>query len=100
MNTSISARIKALIGNKQNSRDALVGPSFAAENENPYLAARRTWNDQSAANIASRQMWQLLGILSLMIALAGVGGMVYIGSQSKFVPYVVEVDKLGQATAA
>jgi type IV secretion system protein VirB5 len=44
-------------------------------------------------------MWQMLGILSLMIALAGVGGMTYIGSQSKFIPYVVEVDKLGQAIA-
>jgi len=41
----------------------------------------------------------LLGILSLMIALAGVGGIIYIGSQSRFVPYVVEVDKLGQAAA-
>lgn len=69
------------------------------ESENPYLAARRTWNDQSAANVANRQMWQLLGILSLMIALAGIGGMIHIGSQSKFVPYVVEVDKLGQAVA-
>ena len=37
--------------------------------------------------------------LSLLIALAGVGGMIYIGSQSKFIPYVVEVDKLGQTLA-
>lgn len=69
------------------------------EHENPYLAARRTWNNQSAANVASRQMWQLLGILALMIALAAVGGIIHIGSQSKFVPYVVEVDKLGQTAA-
>lgn len=69
------------------------------EHENPYLAARRTWNDQSAANVASRQMFQLLGVLALLVALAGVGGMTYIGSQSKFVPYIVEVDKLGQRQA-
>jgi type IV secretion system protein TrbF len=37
--------------------------------------------------------------LSLLIALAGVGGIIHIGSQSKFVPYVVQVDKLGQAAA-
>jgi type IV secretory pathway TrbF-like protein len=67
--------------------------------ENPYLAARRTWNDQSAANIASRQMWQLTGILSLLIALGAVGGVIYIGSQSKFIPYVIQVDKLGQVAA-
>ena len=41
----------------------------------------------------------MIGILSLLIALAGVGGIIHIGSQSKFVPYVVQVDKLGQAVA-
>ncbi|WP_426116078.1 VirB8/TrbF family protein [Massilia sp. PWRC2] len=69
------------------------------ENANPFLAARRTWNDQSAANVASRQMFQLLGVLALLVALAGVGGVVYIGSQSKFIPYVVEVDRFGQRQA-
>ena len=44
-------------------------------------------------------MFQLLGVLALLVALAGVGGMVYIGSQSRFVPYVVEVDRLGQRQA-
>jgi type IV secretory pathway TrbF-like protein len=69
------------------------------EHENPFLAARRTWNDQSAANIASRQMFQLLGVLSLLVALAAVAGNIYIGSQTRFVPYVVEVDKARQPIA-
>jgi type IV secretion system protein VirB5 len=67
--------------------------------ENPYLTARRSWNEHVGAVVSSRQTWQVIGILSLLIALASVGGIVYIGSQSKFVPYVVEVDKLGQAVA-
>ncbi|MBA3016115.1 MAG: conjugal transfer protein TrbF [Proteobacteria bacterium] len=81
---------------QRRTHEPLVGGRRQGENENPYLAARRTWNDQTAANKAARQMWQLLGILSLLIALAGVGGMIHIGSQSKIEPYVVEVDKLGQ----
>lgn len=64
---------------------------------NPYLNARRSWNEHVGGVVASRQSWQVLGILSLLIALAAVGGIVHIGSQSKFIPYVVEVDKLGQA---
>jgi type IV secretion system protein VirB5 len=67
--------------------------------ENPYLSARRSWNDHVGSVVASRQAWQAVALLSLLIALASVGGMVYIGSQSRFVPYVVEVDKLGQALA-
>jgi type IV secretory pathway TrbF-like protein len=89
-----------LAGAEPRINDELIKDgSRQGESENPYLAARRTWNDQSAANIASRQMWQLTGILSLLIALGAVGGMTYIGSQSKFVPYVIQVDKLGQAAA-
>ena len=79
--------------------DTLDGGRRQGENENPYLAARRTWNDQSAANVASRQMFQLLGILALLVALAAVGGNIFIGSQSKFVPYVVEVDRARQPLA-
>ena len=67
--------------------------------DNPYLAARRSWNNHIGGVVASRQLWQVVALLSLLIALASVGGMVYIGSQSRFVPYVVEVDKLGQAMA-
>lgn len=70
------------------------------EEENPYLTARRTWNEHVGSVVSSRQTWQVVGILSLMIALAGVGGVIYIGSQSKFIPYVVEVDKLGAIQAA
>jgi type IV secretion system protein VirB5 len=76
------------------------GSDPAGEADNPYLAARRSWNDHVGAVVAQRQTWQVIGLLSLLIALAAVGGMIHIGSQSKFIPYVVEVDKLGQTVAA
>ncbi|MDI1294126.1 MAG: conjugal transfer protein TrbF [Methylobacter sp.] len=89
---SIETTIKGLIFKKP-------GADEKQREDNPYLNARRTWNDRTSSIVSSRNMWQLIGILSLMIALAGVGGIIYIGSQSKFVPYVIEVDKLGQAAA-
>jgi type IV secretory pathway TrbF-like protein len=76
-----------------------AGSPPGGKSENPYLAARRTWNEHVGGVVSSRQAWQVVGILSLLIALSAVGGMIHIGSQSKFVPYVVEVDKLGQAVA-
>lgn len=69
------------------------------EQENPYLNARKKHNEYEGGLIASRHIWQMFGILGLLVGLAGVGGMVHIGSQSKFVPYVIEVDKLGQTHA-
>lgn len=69
------------------------------ENENPYLSARRTWNDHMRGVQALRTMWQMLALFCLLIALAGVGGVIAIGSQSKFIPYVVQVNKLGETLA-
>ena len=63
----------------------------------PYLNARRSWNSHVGSLIASRTLWQAVALISLLVAFAAVGGVVYIGSQSKFVPYVVEVNKLGEA---
>lgn len=68
--------------------------------ENPYLSARRTWNDHVGSVVSSRQTWQVIGILAMLVALASVGGVIHIGQQSKFIPYVVQVDKMGQTLAA
>ncbi|WP_020405877.1 conjugal transfer protein TrbF [Hahella ganghwensis] len=70
------------------------------DSENPYLTARRTWNEHVGSVVSSRQTWQVVGILSLLIALASVGGMIQIGSMSKFIPYLVEVDKFGRTASA
>ncbi|GAA0684747.1 conjugal transfer protein TrbF [Dyella marensis] len=77
-------------------------PAASAANmaPNPYLDARRRWNSREGSLIAARLIWQIAGIVSLLIALASVAGLIYLGSQPKFVPYVVEVDQLGQARAA
>ena len=84
---------------ENDSQTFIEGGRRTGESENPYLSARRTWNDHMRSVQSSRNMWQMLAILCLMIALAGVGGMIYIGSQSKFIPYVVQVNKLGEAIA-
>lgn len=67
--------------------------------DNPFFNARMAWNAHEGEILASRQLWQIIGILSLLIALSAVGGVIYIGQQSKFIPYVVAVDKLGAAVA-
>lgn len=43
----------------------------------------------------SLQVWQLVGLGSLLVALACVGGLITIGSQSKFIPLVFQQDANG-----
>lgn len=63
---------------------------------NPYLSARREWNERYGEYIARERLWRLIAIICLLVTGISVGGVVYIGSQSRFVPYVVQVDKLGR----
>lgn len=65
----------------------------------PYLNARRHWNDHVHSLVRSSLTWQIVATASLLIALGGVAGSVWVAQQSKFVPYVVRVNSLGEAQA-
>ena len=78
---------------------APAGNGQVEQSANPYLDARRQWNSQVDRAFASLHAWQIIGIAGLLIGLGGVAGITYVGSKSKYVPYVIEVDKLGEAVA-
>lgn len=91
--------VNTAIGESRRPRESMFDASPKADAANPYLSARRTWNEHIGGVVSSRQTWQIVGILSMLIALAAVGGITYIGSLSKFIPYIMEVDKLGELRA-
>ena len=62
--------------------------------ENPNLNTKNIWNSRISELFWKYRAWQLLSIISLMVTLVAVSGAIYIGSQSKFIPYIVEVNKL------
>ena len=72
----------------------------AQEHLNPYISARREWNERYGDYVAQAKNWRIAALLSGITAAVAVAGVVYIGAQSKFVPYVVAVDKHGSAVAA
>lgn len=72
---------------KQNKQERLT--------DNPYLNAKRAWNTHTAGLMKSLQMWQMVGLGSLLVTLAAVGGVIVIGSQSKFIPLVFQQDASG-----
>ena len=71
-----------------------------SEEENPYLAGRREWNERYGSYIAQRNQWRKIAFGALGVAALAVVGVVWIGAQSKLVPYVVEVNKLGEPAAS
>ncbi len=67
---------------------------------NPYLDARREWNERYGGYIAQARNWRIAALLALCIALVSAGGLIHVASQSQIVPYIVRVDKLGSTAIA
>jgi type IV secretion system protein TrbF len=66
---------------------------------NPYVEARREWNDRYLELVRERRLWQVVASAELVILMIAVTGLVWLSLQHKTVPYVVEVDSLGAALA-
>lgn len=64
--------------------------------ENPYTNARITYKSNSAKERGNTKMWQITTALALFLTCIMAGGYIYERTQSKFIPYVVEVSELGQ----
>lgn len=67
--------------------------------ENPYLTARREWNERYGEFVKSSTFWMKIALCSVGITSVAVFGLVYIGSQSKLVPYVMKEDEAGRITS-
>ncbi|ELT46637.1 conjugal transfer protein TrbF [Brucella intermedia] len=67
--------------------------------DNPYLAARYEWNERYGSYTRAAAIWQTLGLISIVMAVIGFGYGLYQASQVRYVPYIVEVDQLGNSAA-
>lgn len=67
--------------------------------DTPYLSARREWNERYGDYIARARNWRWAAFGALAISLVLGVGVAWQAAQSKVVPYVVEVDRLGDAVA-
>jgi type IV secretion system protein TrbF len=76
-----------------------AAPSPQVREINPYLEARREWNERYGDYIKQAHHWRAMALVSGLVSLVCVVGIAYIGAQGKIVPYVVEVDKLGETAA-
>ena len=67
--------------------------------ENPYLSARAEYGDRYGAAVNEAARWRQIAFFLLMLSLAFGGMMIWLSSQNKVVPYVVQVDKQGYSVA-
>src|SRR5450830_46537 len=80
-------------------KNGLFRKDKAPTTPNPYLNARRTWNNHVGSVLSMNQLLSALTLISLMIALAAVGGVIHIGSLSKFIPIAFLQDAQGNVVS-
>ncbi|MES2443994.1 MAG: conjugal transfer protein TrbF [Pseudomonadota bacterium] len=69
------------------------------EPETPYQRAGQLWDERIGSARVQARNWRLMAFGSLLLAGGLGGGVLWQSVQSRVVPYVVEVDRLGEARA-
>jgi type IV secretion system protein VirB5 len=67
--------------------------------ENPYLAARQEWSERYGSYVRAAAVWRAVALLSLLLASIGVSYALYLSTTVRLVPYIVEVDRLGNTVS-
>ena len=69
------------------------------EPETPYQRAGQVWDERIGSARVQARNWRLMALGGLLLSGGLAGGLIWQSLQSRVVPYVVEVDKLGEARA-
>ena len=68
--------------------------------ENPYLAARKEWDERYGSLIKRAQHWRGAAVLALLVALTESVVILGAATRPKTVPYVIALDTLGRVVAS
>jgi type IV secretory pathway TrbF-like protein len=69
------------------------------EPETPYQKAGQIWDERIGSARVQAKNWRLMAFGSLILSVGLAGGLVWQSTHGTVVPWVVQVDKLGQAQA-
>lgn len=69
------------------------------EPETPYQRAGQVWDERIGSARVQARNWRLMALGGLLLSGSLAGGLLWQSLQSRVVPYVVEVDRLGEVRA-
>ena len=69
------------------------------EPETPYQKAAQVWDERIGSARVQARNWRLIAFGNLILAASLAGGLVWQSARGTVVPWVVQVDKLGEAQA-
>ena len=74
--------------------------SAPASEYNPYLSARREWDERYGDQISRAKNWRTMAMLSALVSLLATSGVIWLSVRSRVVPFVVLLDNLSRPVAS
>ena len=74
-------------------------PPVREKGGSPYLNGREEWLERYGSYISRAAQWRMAAFICLIITVVSISGNVIQASQVKTIPYIIEVDKLGNMGA-
>ncbi|MDN7880113.1 VirB8/TrbF family protein [Burkholderia aenigmatica] len=65
---------------------------------NPYLDARRAWNSHVGGIVSVNHVLVAVALISMFTVCGAVAGYIHLSKQSKFIPFIVRENELGEPT--
>jgi len=70
------------------------------QDANPFLNTRRAWNGVWEESLANAGRWRLIALFEAGLLALALFGLIHLGNMPKAIPYIVEVNKLGEVAYA
>lgn len=83
-----------------NKAEAELAINVPPDSTNPYVAARTEWNHMFGDLIKAKYNWQLLALGLVISNILLIIGLISVSLQSRYIPYAVQVDALGNTNFA
>ena len=64
-----------------------------------YRTGRQEWLERYGDYIVQASRWRRVAVISMLTAALSLVAVIYLGSQSQIVPYVVQIDRIGTVSA-
>jgi type IV secretion system protein TrbF len=101
MTTAVITPEKEVISSQRKTPTEQQASMLAIQQDsNPFLDTRRAWNGVWEESLANARKWRLIAIVQAALLGIAVYGLIHLGSQPKAIPYIVEVNKLGEVAYA
>jgi type IV secretion system protein VirB5 len=70
------------------------------QRSNPFVDVRRAWNGVWEESLSNAKRWRFIALLEAGLLGLALIGLIHLGSEPKAIPYIIEVNKLGEVAYA